>query len=89
MVAALLWLVASFLFSVYAANFANYSATYGALSAVIALLMWFWLSAFVILLGAELNAEMEHQTRKDTTTGAPKPMGERGAFVADHVGKVP
>ncbi len=87
--AALLWLVASFLFSVYAANFANYSATYGALSAVIALLMWFWLSAFVILLGAELNAEMEHQTRKDTTTGAPKPMGERGAYVADHVGKVP
>ena len=88
-VGALLWVLASFLFSVYAANFANYSATYGTLSAVIALLMWFWLSAFVILLGAELNAEMEHQTRKDTTTGEPKPMGERGAFVADHLGKVP
>jgi membrane protein len=84
-----LWLLASFLFSVYAANFANYSATYGTLSAVIAVLMWFWLSAFVILLGAELNAEMEHQTRKDTTTGAPQPMGERGAFVADHLGEVP
>jgi membrane protein len=88
-VAAVLWLLVSLLFSVYAANFANYSATYGTLSAVIALLMWFWLSAFVILVGAELNAEMEHQTAKDTTTGEPKPMGERGAFVADHVGKVP
>jgi membrane protein len=88
-VAAVLWLLVSLLFSVYAANFANYSATYGTLSAVIALLMWFWLSAFAILVGAELNAEMEHQTAKDTTTGEPKPMGERGAFVADHVGKVP
>jgi membrane protein len=88
-IAAVLWLLVSVLFSVYAANFANYSATYGTLSAVIALLMWFWLSAFVILVGAELNAEMEHQTAKDTTTGQPKPMGERGAFVADHVGKVP
>jgi membrane protein len=87
--ATLLWLLASFLFSVYAANFANYSATYGTLSAVIALLMWFWLSAFVILVGAELNAEMEHQTRKDTTTGEPKPMGRRGAFVADDLGRAP
>jgi membrane protein len=88
-IAAVLWLLVSLLFSVYAANFANYSATYGTLSAVIALLMWFWLSTFVILVGAELNAEMEHQTAKDTTTGEPKPMGERGAFVADHVGNVP
>ena len=87
--AAVLWLLASFLFQVYAANFANYSATYGSLGAVIALLMWFWVSAFVVLLGAELNAEMEHQTRKDTTTGPEKPLGERGAYVADHVGKVP
>jgi membrane protein len=88
-VAVLLWLLASLLFSVYAANFANYSATYGTLSAVIALLMWFWLSSFAILVGAELNAEMEHQTRKDTTTGQPQPMGQRGAFVADHLGRVP
>jgi membrane protein len=87
--AALLWLLASLLFSLYAANFADYNKTYGTLGAVIALLMWFWLSGFVILLGAELNAEMEHQTRKDTTTGEPKPMGERGAFVADHLGRVP
>ena len=87
--ATVLWLVASFLFQVYAANFANYSATYGTLGAVIALLMWFWVSAFVVLLGAELNSEMEHQTRKDTTTGPEKPLGERGAYVADHVGEVP
>jgi membrane protein len=88
-VATVLWLVASFLFQVYAANFANYSATYGSLGAVIALLMWFWVSAFVVLLGAELNAEMEHQTRKDTTSGPDRPLGERGAYVADDVGKVP
>ena len=87
--AAILWLLASLLFQVYVANFANYTATYGSLGAVIALLMWFWVSAFVVLLGAELNAEMEHQTRKDTTTGREKPLGERGAYVADHVGEVP
>jgi membrane protein len=87
--AALLWLLASLLFQVYVANFANYSATYGSLGAVIALLMWFWISALVVLLGAELNAEMEHQTRKDTTTGPPKPLGQRDAYVADHVGEVP
>jgi membrane protein len=87
--AAILWLLASLLFQVYVANFANYTATYGSLGAVIALLMWFWVSAFVVLLGAELNAEMEHQTRKDTTAGPAKPLGERGAYVADHVGEVP
>jgi membrane protein len=87
--AAILWLLASLLFQVYVANFANYTATYGSLGAVIALLMWLWVSAFVVLLGAELNAEMEHQTRKDTTTGPEKPLGARGAYVADHVGEVP
>jgi membrane protein len=87
--AAALWLLASFLFQVYVANFADYNATYGSLGAVIALLMWFWVSAFVVLLGAELNAEMEHQTRKDTTTGPEEPLGERGAYVADHVAKSP
>jgi membrane protein len=84
-----LWLLASFAFQIYAANFANYSATYGSLGAVIALLMWFWVSAFVVLLGAELNSEMEHQTRRDSTTGPEKPLGKRGAYVADHVGEVP
>lgn len=88
-VATALWLLASILFSLYAASFADYNKTYGALGAVIVLLMWFWISAYVVLLGAELNAEMEHQTRKDTGVGRTRPMGERGAFVADHVGEVP
>jgi membrane protein len=88
-VATFLWIGASVLFSLYVANFASYNQTYGALGAVVVLLVWFWISAFVVILGGQLNAEMEHQTRRDTTVGAPKPMGKRGAFVADHVGEVP
>lgn len=88
-VATLLWIAASVVFSIYVSNFASYNETYGALGAVVILLMWLWISAFIVLLGAELNAEMEHQTERDTTTGAPKPLGERGAYVADHVGRVP
>jgi membrane protein len=88
-VATVLWIGASLLFSVYVANFGSYNRTYGALGAVVVLLMWFWISAYIVLLGAELNAEMEHQTERDTTTGAPRPLGERGAYVADHVGEVP
>ena len=80
-----LWLVASVLFSYYAANFANYNVTYGSLGAMVVLLTWFYISAFVVLAGAQLDAEMELQTARDTTTGREKPMGERGAFVADHV----
>jgi membrane protein len=87
--ATLLWIAASVLFSVYVANFASYNETYGALGAVMILLMWLWISAFIVLLGAELNAEMEHQTERDTTSGAPRPLGQRGAYVADHVGRVP
>ena len=87
--ATVLWLLSSILFSFYVANFASYNQTYGSLGAVVILLMWFWISAYIVLLGAELNAEMEHQTSKDTTDGRPKPMGKRGAFVADHVGEVP
>ena len=83
--AAVLWLAASLLFSFYVSNFGSYDAAYGSLGAVVVALMWFYISAFVILLGAELNAELELQTRRDTTTGAVKPMGRRGAFVADHV----
>jgi membrane protein len=56
---------------------------------VIVLLLWMWLSAFIILMGAELNSEMEHQTRRDTTSGEPLPMGERGAVKADTVGRRP
>ena len=79
------WLAASLLFSLYVANFANFNKTYGSLGAIVALLFWFYVSAFVVLLGAELNAEMELQTERDTTTGPPQPMGRRGAYVADHI----
>ncbi|MGM4955245.1 YihY/virulence factor BrkB family protein [Bradyrhizobium barranii] len=85
-VAALLWVAASGLFSFYAANFGTFNATYGSLGAVIGFMTWLWISAIVILLGAELNAEMEHQTARDTTTGHPKPLGTRGAKMADTVG---
>ncbi|WP_256568459.1 YihY/virulence factor BrkB family protein [Bradyrhizobium sp. CCGUVB14] len=84
--ATLLWLVASGLFSFYAANFGTFNQTYGSLGAVIGFMTWLWISAIVILLGAELNAEMEHQTARDTTTGRPKPLGVRGAKMADTVG---
>jgi membrane protein len=84
--AAVLWLAGSGLFSWYAANFGNFNETYGSLGAVIGFMTWLWISAIVVLLGAELNAEMEHQTARDTTTGPSKPMGARGARVADTVG---
>jgi membrane protein len=83
--AAVLWLLASALFSFYVGHFASYDVTYGSLGAVVIVLMWFYISAFVVMLGAELNAELELQTRHDTTTGPAKPMGRRGAYVADHV----
>ncbi|MCK1709535.1 YihY/virulence factor BrkB family protein [Bradyrhizobium sp. 143] len=85
-VAAVLWLAASVLFSWYAASFGKFNETYGSLGAVIGFMTWLWISAIVILLGAELDAEMEHQTARDTTTGSPKPMGTRGARMADTVG---
>jgi membrane protein len=83
---ALLWLAASGLFSFYAANFGNFDATYGSLGAVIGFMTWMWISAITVLIGAELNAEMEHQTARDTTTGHPKRLGARGAKMADTVG---
>jgi membrane protein len=84
-IATLLWLIASIGFSVYVSHFASYNETYGSIGAVVGLLMWFWISAFVVLLGAELNAEMEHHTRPDTTVNGDQPLGQRGAWVADHV----
>jgi len=86
--AALLWIAASGLFSWYAASFGKFNETYGSLGAVIGFMTWLWISAMVILMGAELDAEMEHQTARDTTTGAPKPIGSRGAKMADTVGAV-
>jgi membrane protein len=82
--AAALWLAASAAFSFYVANFDSYNETYGALGGVIVLLMWLYISAFVVLLGAELNAELELQTERDTTAGEPLPMGQRRAYAADH-----
>ncbi|MCJ1902427.1 MULTISPECIES: YihY/virulence factor BrkB family protein [Paracoccus] len=77
------WIAASLGFSLYASNFARYTETYGTLAGVVGLLTWLWLSAYVVLAGAELNAEIEQQTARDTTTGAPQPMGRRGAVKAD------
>ena len=85
-VAAILWLSASMLFSWYVANFDSYNRTYGSLGAAVGFMTWIWLSAVIVLVGAELNAEMEHQTARDTTDGEPKPLGRRGAHMADHVG---
>jgi membrane protein len=86
-VAATLWLVISFLFSVYVRDYGSYAKTYGALGGVIVLIMWFYLQGYAIVIGAEFNAETEHQTAVDTTRGPPAPMGERGAYVADTLGK--
>jgi membrane protein len=88
-VAATLWLLGSVLFELYVKNFSSYGVTYGALGGVIVLIMWFYLGGFAVVLGAEVNAEMEHQTSVDTTEGLPKPMGKRGAYVADTLGKTP
>jgi membrane protein len=85
--AALAWLAVSSLFSWYLGNFANYNATYGALGAVVGLMMWMWFSTIVVLVGAELNSEIEHQTAQDTTVGPAKPLGSRGAVMADTVGR--
>jgi membrane protein len=85
-IAALLWLAVSGLFSWYASNFGKFNETYGSLGAVIGFMTWLWISAIVILLGAEIDAEMEHQTARDTTTGEPKPLGLPRARMADTVG---
>ncbi|UYW24782.1 YihY/virulence factor BrkB family protein [Methylorubrum extorquens] len=84
-VAAFLWIAVSALFSWYVSSFGKYNETYGSLGAVIGFMTWIWISTTIVLLGAELNAEMEHQTAKDTTTGKPEPLGTRRAKVADTV----
>jgi membrane protein len=81
------WLVVSIGFSIYVSNFASYNETFGSLAGVIVLLTWMWLSAYIVLIGAELNAEMEAQTAHDTTTGRHEPMGQRGAVKADEIGE--
>ena len=81
------WLVVTAGFGIYLTRFANYDATYGSLGAVVALLTWIYLSAYVFLFGGELNSEVEHQTALDTTDGADQPLGGRGAWSADHVAR--
>ncbi len=85
--ATIAWLIASLLFSWYAENFGSYNATYGSLGAAIGFMTWMWISTIVVLVGAKLNAETEHQTARDTTDGHPRPLGTRDATMADNVGK--
>ncbi len=86
--AAIGWLGVSILFAWYVSNFGSYNKTYGSLGAVIGFMTWVWLSIIVVLIGAVLDAEMEHQTIRDTTTGRPEPLGKRGAVMADTVGEL-
>jgi membrane protein len=86
-VATMLWLAGSGVFSAYVARFASYEETFGVLGTVMLLMTWFYLTAFAVLLGAELNAEVERQTARDTTQGPDRPLGRRGARVADIVGE--
>jgi membrane protein len=79
-------MIGSGLLSYYLANFGHYDATYGSLGAAIALMIWMWMSTIVILFGAELNSEIEHQTTVDSIAEKPRPMGERGATMADTLG---
>jgi membrane protein len=83
--AAVAWLVASILFSIYVSNFGSYNETYGSLGAVVVVMLWLYLTALVIILGAELNCELERQTERDTTKGWPRRRGERNAYAADTV----
>jgi len=85
-VATVLWLLGSLAFSLYTSSFASYNETYGALGAVVITMLWLQLTAFAVLLGAEVNAELEHQTAQDSTTGPEQPLGQRGAVMADTIG---
>jgi membrane protein len=85
LVATLIWLVASIGFSIYSSTFGNYAKTYGVFAGIVVLLFWLWLTAYAILLGAEINAEAEQQTIRDTTKGQEQPLGERGAVKADSI----
>jgi membrane protein len=85
--ATVVWVIASVGFSIYTSNFGNYNETYGALGAIVVVMLWLYITAYVIIAGAELNAELERQTVVDSTTGPPRPLGARGAHAADTVGE--
>ncbi|MFC6758432.1 YihY/virulence factor BrkB family protein [Sulfitobacter porphyrae] len=82
------WAILSFGFSYYVANFGNYNQVYGSIGAVIAMLIWLWISSFLVLFGASLNAQIELRTWEDSTVGPSRPMGQRGAVVADEIVEV-
>lgn len=88
LISTLLWIAGSIGFSFYIENFANYNATFGSIAATAVLMLWLYFSAFVVVLGAILNAQLEYQTGMDTTVGPPAPRGQRGAYVADHIARV-
>jgi membrane protein len=85
--ATVVWVIASVGFSIYTSNFGNYNETYGALGAIVVVMLWLYITAYVIIAGAELNAELERQTVVDSTTGPPRPLGALGAHAADTVGE--
>jgi membrane protein len=82
-VVTVVWALVSLVFSFYVDNFGSYDKTYGAIAGVIVLMLWLYLTCYLVLLGAEINSETEHQTAQDTTEGPPRPMGERDATMAD------
>jgi membrane protein len=85
--AVVVWVIASVLFSLYTANFGQYNETYGALGAVVVVMLWLFITAYVVITGAEINAELERQTAHDTTVGRRRRMGERNAYAADTLGE--
>lgn len=86
-IATLLWILGSIAFSFYVSSFGSYNQTYGAIAGVVVLMLWLYITALVVLLGAEINAELERQTRRDTTSGSSRPMGQRNAYAADTLGE--
>ncbi len=86
--ATVIWLVASIGFSIYTSTFGNYAKTYGVFAGIVVMLMWLWITAYAILLGAEINAESEQQTVRDTTRGPDAPLGQRDAVKADSLPRV-
>ena len=87
--AVVVWVIASVLFSLYTSNFGQYNETYGALGAVVVVMLWLYITAYVVIVGAEINAEIERQTAVDTTVGPSRKLGRRGAYAADTLGEAP
>lgn len=87
LLATLLWMIAAFSVSWYVENFGRYDTTYGSFGAGIGFMIWLWISSIIVLLGAQLNAELEHQTTRDSTTPPDRPLGRRGATMADTIGR--